>query len=131
MRQLVIRTAAAAEQPVYRQIARQIREAIADGRLPAEHRLPSVRALASDLGVNLNTVARAYRTLADEGFLSIRGRRGVRVAPPSSRRGGPPSELRDELKRVLARLRQAGLDAESLERLAAREIAALGGAKRA
>jgi DNA-binding transcriptional regulator YhcF (GntR family) len=130
VRQLVVRTAAEVEEPVYQQIARQLREAIAAGQLPAGRRLPAVRTLAADLGVNLNTVARAYRMLADEGFLAIRGRNGAAVAPPCARRGAPPTGLRDELRSVLARLRQAGLDAESLRRFAEREIAALGGEER-
>jgi DNA-binding transcriptional regulator YhcF (GntR family) len=46
--------------------------------------LPSVRQLASDLGVNLNTVARAYRLLKAEGFLSIKDRAGVTVDAPAA-----------------------------------------------
>ena len=56
--------------PVYEQVADQIRRLVASGRLNPGTSLPSVRQLASDLGVNLNTVARAYRVLEGEGFLA-------------------------------------------------------------
>ena len=49
--------------PVYEQVAGQIRQLVASGALVSGTMLPSVRQLARDLGVNLNTVARAYRLL--------------------------------------------------------------------
>lgn len=116
-----------AEEPVYSQIARQIRARIADGELPAGTTLPGVRVLAGDLGLNLNTVARAYRLLEDEGFVSIRDRSGAEVSPP---RGSADPALRerlaDELRQLLLRMRQAGLATSDLRRLAEKEIAALG-----
>ncbi|HYS78108.1 MAG TPA: GntR family transcriptional regulator [Candidatus Dormibacteraeota bacterium] len=114
--------------PVYAQIARQIRARIACGDLPAGTALPAVRALASDLGVNLNTVARAYRLLEEEGFIRIRDRSGAEVAGPSRMaRGGSRDRLQDELRDVLARLRQAGTDLARLKRLVVREIAGMSG----
>ena len=58
--------------PVSEQIAEQVRFAIAAGRLGAEDRLPSVRALARDLLVNPNTVAKVYRDLERDGILRTR-----------------------------------------------------------
>jgi len=114
--------------PVYAQIARQIRAYIACGDLPAGTALPAVRALASDLGVNLNTVARAYLVLEDEGFIRIRDRSGAEVAGPSRMAGGGSRDrLQDELRDVLARLRQAGTDLTRLKRLVVREIAGMSG----
>ena len=85
-----------------------------------------MRQLARDLGVNLNTVARAYRVLEGEGFLEIRDRAGVLVASPAARvdrsRG---AALLEELRAVLARLRQAGMEPERLRRVVEREIGAL------
>ena len=71
------------EEPVYAQVAHQIRQLIASGSLVPGTTLPSVRRLAGDLGVNLNTIARAYRMLEEEGFLIIRGRSGAKVAAPA------------------------------------------------
>lgn len=115
-----------AEEPVFRQIAAQIRDAIASGELRPERQLPTVRTLASDLGVNLNTVARAYRVLEDEGFVVIHGRSRVIVAAPaSSAEAGRRESLVSDLRSTLARLRQAGLQPSELRRLANREIDAL------
>ena len=114
------------EEPVYVQIADQIREAIASGTVPPSASLPSVRVLASDLGVNLNTVARAYRLLEEEGFVAIESRSGVRVSPPSAQ-ASPEirARLQGELREVLVRMRQAGFAPRQLRRLAFRQIASL------
>jgi GntR family transcriptional regulator len=124
--QITVRMDREAEEPVYRQVARQVREMIASGELLPGFRLPAVRTLASDLGVNLNTIARAYRVLEDEGFLRIHGRSGAEVvAPDHSGNNEIPEELHQALREVLARLRQSGLGPEALHRLAAREIDSL------
>ena len=114
-------------EPVYAQIARQIRESVAAGELPTGTPLPTVRVLASDLGVNLNTVARAYWLLEEEGFVHIRDRSGAEVAAPARKPAEERTRLCQELKKVLARLYQAGLSTEELKHVAEREIASLGG----
>ena len=63
--------------PIYRQITDQVRMAVASGKLNVTEQLPSVRALAEQLVVNPNTVARAYADLAREGLLESRAGRGV------------------------------------------------------
>lgn len=114
------------EEPVYAQIARQIRAQIAAGELPVGTVLPSVRSVASDLGVNLNTVARAYRILEEEGFVVIRDRAGVTVAPPAQSADGAAIEgLTEELGVVLARMKQAGLSVAELRRCFEHELAGL------
>lgn len=88
--------------------------------------LPSVRTLASDLGVNLNTVARAYRLLEEEGFLGIRERSGAVVLPPPSAPAAFASSLlRRDLREVLARMRQSGVHPDDLRRIVSREIDSL------
>lgn len=67
--------------PIYTQVADRIRGAIASERLSPGDDLPPGRALAAALGVNLETVQRAYRQLADEGLVVSRVGRGTRVAP--------------------------------------------------
>jgi len=102
----------------YEQIAAQIRSAIADGRLAAGSVLPGVRGLASDLGVNFNTVARAYRVLEDQGFVRIRERSGVEVVTPA--RQAPPEArgaFERELWELLVRMRQAGIPPRDLRRV--------------
>ena len=113
-------------EPVYGQIARQIRDEIASGGLKPGFMLPPVRTLASDLGINLNTVARAYRQLQDDGFIRIRNRSGAEVTPPADVPAPETRErLLDDLRGVLSRLRQAGVPADDLARLVRRELARL------
>jgi len=113
------------DEPVYEQIARQIRECVTSGELPPGTPLPTVRILASDLGVNLNTVARAYWLLEEEGFVRIRDRSGAEVLAPARKPAADREILRQELRRALARMRQAGFSPEELQRLAEHEIASL------
>lgn len=113
------------EEPAYEQIAGQLRELIAAGKLTAGSSLPTVRSLASDLGVNLNTVARAYRLLEEEGFVGIRDRSGAEVIAPSPRPPAEREDLRQSLRRLLAQMRQAGISFEELRRLTNCEIDSL------
>lgn len=71
-------------EPIYRQLAEQVREAVARGRLTPGTRLPSVRELSKTLVVNPNTIARAYTDLEREGVLNTRPGLGVFVAVPGS-----------------------------------------------
>jgi len=113
------------DEPVYEQIARQIRECVASGELPPGTPLPTVRTLASDLGVNLNTVARAYWLLEEEGFVRIRNRSGAEVLAPARKPAAERERLCQELKKTLARMRQIGFSLDELQRLAEHEIAFL------
>ena len=111
------------DEPVYAQIARQIRAAIASGGLAAGDLLPPVRTIASDLGVNLNTVARAYRLLEAEGFVGIEEREGARVQAPARRAGRAATEaLGEELTVLVARMRQAGVSAADIRKRVEREL---------
>jgi DNA-binding transcriptional regulator YhcF (GntR family) len=65
--------------PAYEQIRAQVADQARDGRLPAGSRLPTVRRLATDLGLAPNTVARAYRELERDGVVLTRGRNGTFV----------------------------------------------------
>ena len=109
------------DDPVYEQVAAQVRQLVATGALDPGTALPSVRGLAGNLGVNLNTVARAYRLLESEGFLAIRDRSGVVVAAPAEQvEGTTRDRLYDELQSTLARLRQAGMTTDAATRSALR-----------
>ncbi len=66
--------------PLYRQIMDQVLLAIADGRLKAGMQLPTVRQLAVDLSINLNTVARAYREMEIRGIVQTQQGTGTFVA---------------------------------------------------
>lgn len=71
--------------PIGRQIVDAIRRQIASGELPVGALLPTVRGLAMQLGVNPNTVAKAYGELTAEGWLDARQSVGLFVAPKRQR----------------------------------------------
>lgn len=66
--------------PPFEQLRAQVAGRAATGDLPAGTRLPTVRALAADLGLAANTVAKAYRALEADGVVVTEGRRGTFVA---------------------------------------------------
>lgn len=70
-------------EPLYKQIHDQVIAGIATGGLEPGMSLPSVRSLASDLGINLHTVNKAYAVLRDEGYVRMRGRAGAVISEPS------------------------------------------------
>ncbi len=70
--------------PIYVQIIDQVKHMIATGVLRPNDQLPTVRQLATDLRVNFNTVARAYRMLDDEGLISTQHGRGTFILSHSS-----------------------------------------------
>lgn len=73
--------------PIYIQIVEHIKRLLAEGALQVGDQLPTVRALAQDLRVNFNTVARAYRILDEMGVISTQQGRGTYIleAPPPER----------------------------------------------
>jgi len=108
--------------PLYHQIAETVSYQIATGRIPAGHRLPSVRAAAEAWNVNLHTVRRAYGELAERGLVDIRGPRGTRVLgkATSFARARQVDNLDGFLQRVLQEGRaQHGLARHDLLRLLA------------
>lgn len=65
--------------PIYTQICNQIIKSIVMKQLQEGDELPSVRSLASDVGVNLHTINKAYNNLKQDGFLVVNRRKGVVV----------------------------------------------------
>lgn len=95
------------QEPIYRQIRTQIVSAIACGELSPSDQLPSVRALAGDLGVNMHTVNKAYAVLRDEGYVVMRGRSGAVVADTArSVSSTKAQEHQERIAGELARLAQ-------------------------
>ena len=90
--------------PIYAQLDRSIRAAIATGELEAGAQLPTVRQLAVDLTVNANTVARVYAQLERDGILETRRGVGtfVRESPsPQATRAHRERELRELIQRFV------------------------------
>ncbi|MGN7360744.1 GntR family transcriptional regulator [Paenibacillus sp. SAF-054] len=78
---MIIRLDMQSDLPIYAQLMNQIIEGIASGELKPGEDLPSVRSLASDIGVNLHTINKAYTLLKQEGFIQIHRQKGVVINP--------------------------------------------------
>jgi len=90
--------------PPFEQIRAQLALHVAAGRLLPGERLPPIRALAAELGVSTNTIARAYRELITAGIAEAAGRRGTRItqAPPVAHEIARRGELIEEAARRFA-----------------------------
>ena len=78
--------------PIYTQIVNQIQSQLVNGILKPGDQLPTVRALAQELKVNFNTVARAYRILDEERIISTQQGRGTYITEI------PPPEVSERLR---------------------------------
>ena len=108
--------------PISRQIDAQIRAQILSGVLRTEQPLPSVRQLARELAVNVNTIVRVYEKLAAEGLIEMRHGEGSYVtpqalAPDPQRLAAHQEELAGEFDGLVRRGRMLGLNANDLRRL--------------
>ena len=107
----VIRIDLGSAVPAYRQIANALRALLVAGAFRVGAPLPTVRQLAVDLGVHHNTIAEAYRVLAEEGWLDLRRRLGAivldRSRPRPSREARP--SLVQRLRELTAEAQAAGL----------------------
>jgi GntR family transcriptional regulator len=88
--------------PFYRQVIDQVLLAVADGRLAPGTQLPTVRQLAVDLSVNLNTVAKSYREMEIRGIVQTQQGTGTFVAERPS--PGGAAERRKALERLVDEL---------------------------
>jgi GntR family transcriptional regulator len=113
--------------PIYDQIVRQIKFAIAGEALRAGDLVPSVRELARELAINPNTVARAYRELQADGVLASQRGTGLAVLAEAVEpcRLQRRELLRQRVRQVLCEARQSRLDGEELRVLVEEELAAV------
>lgn len=107
--------------PFYRQIVDEIKGLIARGELREGSSLPPVRQVASDLGVNLNTIAVAYRKLQKEGLVKVKHGSGAIV---TSRIVGEKADeqLRAQLRAALTHLVLADLKRSEIKALVDSEL---------
>ena len=108
--------------PIYLQIIRHVKRGIAAGTVQGGDELPSRRMLSAQLGVNPNTVQKAYRLLEEEGLIASRsGAKSEVILSPRTAEQVRNQLLEQEAGLLVQALRQAGLDKEAavalLERL--------------
>jgi GntR family transcriptional regulator len=105
--------------PAYRQIVDALRAKLVAGEVQPGDLLPPVRQLAGDLGVHFNTVAEAYRILAEEGWLDLKRRRGALVLArktPARLDSERTDQLSRRLRELVAELRASGISPVRLAR---------------
>lgn len=96
------------KRPLYQQVVDEIKALIAGGELPEGSSLPPVRQVAADLGVNLNTIAYAYRELQKQGLVKIRHGSGA-IVTSRLLTETTDEQLRNQLGTALTHLALAGL----------------------
>ncbi len=107
--------------PIYQQLVDEIKTLIATGELAQGSSLPPVRQIASDLGINLNTVAFAYRKLQREGLINVRHGSGA-VVISQTLREKPEERLRSQLRTALTQLILAGLKPAEIKTIINEEL---------
>lgn len=107
--------------PLYQQLVDEIKTLIARGELEQGTLLPPVRQVAKDLGVNLNTVAFAYRRLQQEGLIRVRHGSGA-VVISQTLKENPEERLRTQLRTALTQLILAGLKPPEIRSLINEEL---------
>jgi DNA-binding transcriptional regulator YhcF (GntR family) len=103
--------------PPYEQVREQFRARVESGELGPGTRLPTVRALAADLGLAVNTVARAYRELESLGLIETRGRAGSVVSGEGVERAA-----RQAAHEFAEKVRALGVDDAEAVRLVRRAL---------
>lgn len=106
-----------AADPPFEQVRRQVATAVADGTLAPGHPLPTVRGLAADLGLAVNTVARAYRELEADGVVETQGRRGTFVRSRAVEDDDDRAALAEATGAFVDAARRAGLSRDEAQRL--------------
>lgn len=105
--------------PIYVQVVTQIKQLVATGRLPVGAELPTIRALAEQLLVNPNTIARAYRELEQEGVVTARRGLGTVISEAGSPMGRRERKelLQDRIDEFLVGIGQLGFEFDQVMEL--------------
>ena len=103
--------------PIYEQIKDGLRKLIVTGAIAADEKLPSVRALATQLSINPNTIQRAYNELEGEGYIYSVPGKGSFATGETDAGDARRLELLEKTRELLAELRYLGVTREELAAL--------------
>lgn len=106
---MLLRLDFSSDMPIYQQIRNQVVTAIASGQLKPGEKLPTIRALAEECGINMMTASKAYQLLKSEGYITTGCRDGAMVRLPA---GAPDPRTLEGLRLRLCELRLAGMGRE-------------------
>ena len=98
--------------PIYQQIRDQIVKAVANGEFTDGDRLPSVRALAGEAGINTMTVNKSYQLLKQEGYIVTDRRNGAIVQCAGGKKGKGRQKVKEGVGLLAAEAKVAGISQE-------------------
>lgn len=123
---MILKLDFASDVPIYLQIRNRIVLGVADGQLKFGERLPTIRALANEIGVNTMTVNKAYALLKQEGIIITDRRNGARICDRVLTQREKETELSEStqgaLRLVIAEAKLAGMDRKEFLKLCDREF---------
>ena len=114
---MIIRIDEYSDVPIYMQIRNQIVMGISSGELKGGEQLPTVRALALEIGINTMTVSKTYQLLKQEGYIMTDRKNGARVRDNIAQSGVVSEENKNELRRIVSEARLSGVPKEELNKL--------------
>jgi DNA-binding transcriptional regulator YhcF (GntR family) len=112
---MLLRLDFSADVPIYLQIRNQIVVAIAEGKLTSGEQLPTIRALATEAGINMMTVSKAYQTLKKEGYIATDRRSGAVVT--GEVKGALSENTLEYLRVLVAEAKLSGMSKTELLKL--------------
>ncbi len=114
---MVIKIDEYSDVPIYMQIRNQIVMGISSGELKAGEQLPTVRALALEIGINTMTVSKTYQMLKNEGYIMTDRKNGARVRQQIEQSGVISEENKNELRRIVSEARLSGVAKKDIQKL--------------
>ena len=114
---MIIRIDEYSDVPIYMQIRNQIVMGISSGDLKPGEQLPTVRALALEIGINTMTVSKTYQLLKQEGYIMTDRKNGARVRENITQSGVISEENKTQLRRIVSEARLSGVAKDTLKSL--------------
>lgn len=111
---MIIRIDELSDIPIYLQLRNQIVMGISSGELKAGEKLPTVRDLALEMGINTMTVSKAYQLLKTEGYIMTDRKNGARIRTEIKKEAYISDANKTELKRIVSEVRISGVPKQEL-----------------
>jgi len=111
---MIIRIDELSDIPIYLQLRNQIVMGISSGELKAGEKLPTVRDLALEMGINTMTVSKAYQLLKTEGYIMTGRKNGARIRTEIKKEASVSDANKTELRRIVSEARISGVEKQEL-----------------
>ena len=111
---MIIRIDELSDIPIYLQLRNQIVMGISSGELKSGEKLPTVRDLALEMGINTMTVSKAYQLLKTEGYIMTDRKNGARIRTEIKKEAYISDANKTELKRIVSEARISGVPKQEL-----------------